>query len=290
MMKRFRFLTAIFLGPWTCGLPTASGAERVVALGAPVTETVFALGAGDQLVARDASSLFPEAALRLPDVGYFRTISAEGVLAMRPTLILAAQGTGPDAQVDLLERSGVRLVQVGARTSAESTLAMIAAVGRALRRESEAAALVATVQMQFAEAAARAAQSGRRPKVVVLMGASGGSGVLQAAFDGTAGSALIELAGGANPFRGYTGYKTISAEELLAADPDHVFIATRGGSAWGWSLGEPANPPDWLRSSRAAREGRLRSLDMTYYLVFGPRSGEAALALAEVLHPVRDAR
>lgn len=260
--------------------PLPAAAERIVTLGASVTETVFAIGAGDLVVARDASSLFPAAARALPDVGYFRTIGAEGVLALRPTLILAASGTGPDSQVSLLKNSGVPFVHLDAKPSADSTLAMIAAVGRATGCPAEAEALATRLRARFAEAAALSARSPRPPKVAILMGA----GALQVSFEGTAAHALIGLAGGVNPFTGHQGYKPAAAEELLAADPDFIFLATRDEDLAGPAFGEPAAAPGWLRATRAAQTGRLRTLNMTYYLVFGPRSGDAVLAFARAIH------
>ena len=260
----------------------ASAAERIVSLGGSVTETIFALGAGDLVVARDASSLIPEAVNALPDVGYFRTIGAEGVLAHKPTLIFAAQGTGPENQVAILKNSGVRFIHLEAKPSAESTLAMIAEVGAAVGRTQEAAALAEKLRTQFSAATALAKRSTRVPKVVVLMGA--GSGVYQAAFDGTAGAALIALAGGVNPFTGIAGYKPASAEELIVADPDFIFVGTRTGPALGTKFGELTSVPASLRGTRAAQTGRLRTFDMTYYLVFGPRSGQAVVDFAEAIH------
>jgi iron complex transport system substrate-binding protein len=261
----------------------ATAAERIVSLGGSVTETIFALGAGELVIARDASSLVPDAVNRLPDVGYFRTIGAEGVLAQKPTLIFAAQGTGPENQVTILKNSGIRFVHLEAKPSAASTFEMFRQVGEAVGRAKEAATLATRIQSRFDAAAALAKRSPTPPKVVVLMGA--GSGVYQAAFDDTAGDALVTLAGGVNPFRGIPGYKPVSAEELIAADPDFIFIGSRTGPARDAELAEPASVPDSLRGTRAARTGRLHQMDMAYYLVFGPRIGDAVVAFARAIHP-----
>ncbi|MFP3787446.1 ABC transporter substrate-binding protein, partial [Burkholderia sp. SIMBA_024] len=64
---------------------TAAAAERIVSIGGDVTEIAFALGAGDEIIARDSTSLQPEAVKPLPDVGYMRQLNAEGILALKPT-------------------------------------------------------------------------------------------------------------------------------------------------------------------------------------------------------------
>jgi iron complex transport system substrate-binding protein len=251
-------------------------AERIVCLGGAVTETVFALGAGDQVVARDTSSVFPPSVHRLPDVGYFRTIGAEGVLAQRPTLILAAQGTGPAPQVDLLKSSGVRFVHLDSRHSAEALLANVARLGEVLHHEDAAAALVEKLRAQLDTVRTRTAAS-EPPRVVFLM--SMNETATQAAYDGTAATALIALAGGVNPLTDLTGYKPLNAEALLALDADVILYGVNP------MMPQATRPPAWLQGTRAGRAGRIHALDLGYHLAFGPRLGDAVTEVAALLHP-----
>ncbi len=96
-------------------LPLAvSGAaqEKIVALGGDVTEIVYALGAEDALVARDSTSQWPQQATALPDVGYLRQLNAEGILAMRPTLVLASAQAQPSLALKQVGQSKVNVVTV----------------------------------------------------------------------------------------------------------------------------------------------------------------------------------
>lgn len=255
--------------------------ERIVSLGGAVTEIVFALGAGDQIVARDASSIFPAEVNRLPDVGYFRTIGAEGVLAQNPTLILAAQGTGPAAQVDILKNSGVAFVHLDARYSAETVLANFGRLGAILHREAEAATLAGKLRAQLDAVKARSASDAPAVRAVFLM--SMNETATQAAYDGTAADALIELAGGENPLAGLVGYKPLNAEALLALDPDVIFYGVN-------PVAPHHAPPAWIRKTRAGRAGRIHALDLGYHLSFGPRLGEAVTEVAALLRPGAPAR
>ena len=272
-------LFALFLA-----IPAASvrAADRIVSLGGSVTEIVFALGAGDLVVARDSSSVFPAAVRGLPDVGYFRTIGAEGVLAQKPTLVLAAQGTGPAPQVEILENSGVAFVHLDARHSADTVLANIARLGEVLRREPEAAVLAKRLRDQLAAVRERisASRSARPPRAVFLMSVS--ETATQAAYDGTAADALIELAGGENPLSGLAGYKPLNAEALVALDPDVIFYGVNPSAPH-------REPSTWIRGTRAGRAGRLHALDLGYHLSFGPRLGEAVGEVASLLHPAAPA-
>lgn len=278
----FRFLR--FAAGLLAGLALSSVAhaapQRIVTLGGAVTETVFALGAGDEIVARDMSSVYPKSAATLPDVGYFRTIGADGVLSQNPTLILAARGTGPESQVQVLEKSGVQLVRIDARPSVESTVAMITQLGAVLHREREAAQLIADLKAKLAavdqRVAAASSSSGKKPSVAFLIGM--GPGTVQAAGKETAADALIALAGGSNAFGDVSNYKSVSAESLLTGDPDVIL--------YGVNPAAPAHTvPAWVEQTRAGREKRVYPLDLGFHLVFGPRLGDAALEVSALLYP-----
>lgn len=277
-MPFLRLLLAFVIGHSSLAIGHSAPAapERIVSLGGAVTETVFALGAGDQVVARDTSSVFPPAVHRLPDVGYFRTVGAEGVLAQKPTLILAAQGTGPAPQVELLKNSGVTFVHLDARYSADTVLANVTRLGEVLRRENEAAALVEKLRGQLAAVHARTSDA-EPPRVIFLM--SMNETATQAAYDGTAATALITLAGGRNPLTGLNGYKPLNAEALLALDPDVILYGVNP------AMPQAVKPPDWLQGTRAGRAGRIHALDLGYHLSFGPRLGDAVAEVAALLHP-----
>ena len=98
-------------------------AARIVSLGSPVTELVYALGRGDSLVGRDSSSLFPEEALALPDVGYHRQLSAEGVLSLAPSLVLATAHAGPPEAIEQLRAAGVTVLLLPEEATAEGARA-----------------------------------------------------------------------------------------------------------------------------------------------------------------------
>ncbi|RRJ94520.1 ABC transporter substrate-binding protein [Opitutaceae bacterium TAV4] len=285
-----RLLTGA-LGPLVCVVaftdPDASAIttdakppRRIVTLGAAVTETVYALGAGDEIVARDTSSTHPKEAQALPDAGYFRTIEAARILAQKPTLVLAAGGTGPDSQVALLEQSGVELVHLDERPSVDATVSMITRIGVVLHLEAEASRLVAALKTKLTtvrkRSTAAAAATGRTPRVAFLI--SMGPTTVQAAGFGTAADEVITLAGGANVFGDARNYKVVSAEALRARDPDVIFYAITS------DVPAPLIP-SWVSQTRAGREGRVQPLDLGFHLMFGPHLGEAVEAVSLLLFP-----
>ena len=137
---RLRLLSLPFiLSLSACLLPlktlaaSPSAAERIVTIGGDVTEIAYALGAGDEIVARDSTSLQPQAVQKLPDVGYMRMLNAEGILAMKPTMLLVSELAQPSLVLKQVADSGVNVVTVPGQTTPESVTAKISAVAAALQ-------------------------------------------------------------------------------------------------------------------------------------------------------------
>ena len=87
-------------------------ATRIVSVGGAITEIIYALGEQDRLVARDVTSNFPAQARELPDVGYIRRLSPEGILSVNPDLIIAQEGAGPPETIELLNEAQIPMVEI----------------------------------------------------------------------------------------------------------------------------------------------------------------------------------
>lgn len=254
---------------------TVTPTARVVSLGGPVTELVYALGRGEALVGRDTSSLFPEEALRLPDVGYHRQLSAEGVLSLAPTLVLATAHAGPPEAVDQLRTAGVTVLLLPEEATVAGARARTLAAGEALGEQ------------QAAEALARRLDAGLQaltpltsaPKVMFVY-ARGGAG-MEVAGQETAADEMIRLVGAANAVTGYTGYKPLTPEAAIAAAPDVVLMTTRGVASAGGETALWENPA--LAATPAGQARRLIVMDDLLLLGFGPRLPEAAAELQDAL-------
>jgi len=258
----------------------AAAGPRVVALGGAVAETVYALGADSLLVARDASAVYPRDVLRLPSVGYFRQLGAEGVLSAAPTLILADPEAGPPAVLDQLAAAGAEVVRLPGGPTPEDAAGQIRAVAAALGREATGEALVDTLEAQLAEAAALVARAGTRPRVLFVLGQGGGTVSLSGT--GTQADAFIRLAGGENAFGTVEGYKPMTPEALVEAAPDVVFMLGRTAEAVGGAEAFAQQPA--LAATPAAQNGRIVVLP-DHALNFGPGLGAHVLDFVRTLHP-----
>jgi iron complex transport system substrate-binding protein len=253
----------------------APGKRRIITVGGAVTETVFALGAGDEVVAVDTSSVYPDGALRLPQVGYQRLLSAEGMLALSPDLVIASDEAGPATTIEQLRSANVRVERMPNAKTPEEAAARITAIGAALGRP--ASALADRVRRDSASALARTSRDGPR---FVFVYARGG-GVLMVGGRDTGGSMMVELAGGRNAAGEIRGYKPLSAEVLIDAAPDVIVIPSRGLESLGGMAGMLALPG--VAATPAGRDGRIVAFDDLLLLGFGPRLPEAIDELARKL-------
>jgi iron complex transport system substrate-binding protein len=256
--------------------------SRLVVVGGALLETVFALGEGGRVVARDSTGLYPPEAASLPDVGYMRALSPEGVLAQNPSALLIAEGSGPPEALAVLEHGSVPAIEVPESFSPAGVIAKVRHVGAALGVSDKAEALIATLEAQMGEAEAltRDIPEAERQKVLFVISAADGR--IRAAGSGTAGGSIIGLAGGINPLADTQGYQTLTDEAILAAAPDAVVMMSNGGLG-DFSADLAANTA--LAQSPAIRNGRILKFDGAMLLGFGPRTPEAIHALAAALYP-----
>lgn len=266
-------------------LATAAGADpaqRVVSIGGSITEIVYELGQQHRLIARDTTSTHPEPALDLPDVGYVRALSPEGVLSMNPGLVLAEADTGPPETLDVLREARIPLVLIPDAPTGAGILAKIRAVGAALEAETEAEALARKVAAQLDRARSRSAAIPDDARLRVLFVLSGQGGRLLAAGQGNAAAAVIEMAGATNALDGFDGFKQVSDEAIIAAAPDAILMMTRGGVVMvedSEILTMPA-----IAATPAGIEGRVIRMNGQYLLGFGPRTAQAVEDLTDALY------
>ena len=253
--------------------------SRVVAIGGAVTEIVFALGEEKHLVARDSTGTYPEAAKALPDVGYMRALSPEGVLSVDPTGIIALQGSGPKESVDVLKKASVPYVEVPETYDNEGILERIRVVGKALGVEDKAAALAAETQAKLKAAEARTAGIDRKKRVLFILSMQGGK--IMAAGAHTGADGIVTLAGAANAIEGFSGYKQLSDEAIVTAAPDVILMMDHAGPGVSDDdlFGNAA-----ISQTPAGQARRVIRMDGGYLLGYGPRTADAISDLSKALY------
>ena len=262
---------------------TIQSAERIVTLNGDVTEVVFALGFGHHVIAVDISSSYPDSVKNLPKVSNQRRLSAEGILSLNPTLVIGTEHAGPPEVVEQLRQSGIPLVLVPDPTTLESPMKKIQMVGQALGIPEKGTSLATRVKLSITQAQRVVDESNSHPRVLFLY--LRGNQVQLAAGDGTHPHVLIEAAGARNAGEesGIRGYKPLTPEALVTANPDILLVPERGLESVGGMDGLLQIPG--IAQTKAGRSGRVVSFDDLYLLGMGPRTGKLLVDLVRAFHP-----
>ena len=271
--------------PGASGAPGAAAAKadsnRIVVVGGPLTEIVYALGAGDKVVAVDLTSVYPPEAAQKPKVGYQRTLAAEAILSQKPGLILLASEAGPPAAIEQLQSTGLAVHVIPSEDSLPGVEKKIRGVAKVLGVVDAGEALVKKLNTEAEASRALLSSAKTKPKVVFIYSRS--PGALMVAGRNTPADALIAAAGGENPIQGYEGFKPLTAESLTAAAPDVLLVPDHSMESLGGAAGVIGQPGAAL--TPAGKNGKVVTMEDALVIGFGPRSGAAIGALARKIHP-----
>ena len=263
----------------------ASPERRVVSVGGALTEILFILEADSELVGVDSTSIYPSSAQGFPNVGYARQLSAEGVLSLRPSHVLATEEAGPLAVLKQIAAAGVRMITLPAKHQYAGLRQRVLGVGRVLERN-EAAQMIleqldSTWDQVQRQVTAQTRASSLRPVRVMFVLAQSPAQMLVAGAS-TAAQAMLSYAGVANAAQGFRGYKPLTPEGMIAAQPDYVLVTEQGlGAAGGL---EAILKLPGLAQTPAGRSQAVIAMDALRLLGFGPRMPEAVLALHQAFH------
>jgi iron complex transport system substrate-binding protein len=259
---------------------TVHDRSRIITVGGSITETVYALGAGDLVIAVDASSTYPADIQKLPRVPYKRNLTAEGLLSLNPSLILAADDVEPVVVIEQLREAGVDVVLVKDGLDIERVSEKLAFIGKVLDKKEEADALIRENRTRYEESQADLQKLSAKPKVMFVLSQQGPSSFMIAGLE-TEAEAIIRHAGGVNAFQDFKGYKPVTTEALALANPDVILFMDSRREALPDDLSEVPG----LNLTKAARNNRVISMEGNLLLGFGPRFGEAVQELMQHLHP-----
>lgn len=290
MMRRPAALIALCAG-LLLSTSTLAGElpQRWVSAGGALSEWISALGGEQRLVGVDTTSQHPESLKALPSIGYQRQLSAEGILSLRPDVLVGTEEMGPPPVLAQIRKAGVRVELFSSKAELAAVDENLKHLGALLGSEQQAATLASDYhrQLQGLQDKIKQAQASQKaPGVLLLVGHAGAKPLI--AGLGTSGDWLLRQAGARN-LADHQGYKNFSVEALAALDPDVVVFSDRaltGEAALQALIKE--NPA--LAGSRAVRDKRLLSLDPTLLVGgLGPRLPATLHELAASFYPAAKA-
>ncbi|WP_460354074.1 MULTISPECIES: heme/hemin ABC transporter substrate-binding protein [unclassified Pseudomonas] len=259
--------------------------QRWVSAGGALSEWVSVLGGESKLVGVDTTSQHPQSLKKLPSIGYQRSLSAEGILSLRPDILIGTEEMGPPSVIAQVKNAKVHVELFSAQPDLPTLEKNITHLGQLLGAQAQAAQLLESYQQQLTAQKARVAElqaKRKTPGVLVLIGHAGGKPLI--AGKDTAADWLLQRAGGHN-LATHTGYKPFSVESLAGLDPEVLVFADRAltGEAAKAALFKE-NPI--LNSSRAAKAGRGLELDPTLLVGgLGPRLPAVLKSLSDGFYP-----
>jgi iron complex transport system substrate-binding protein len=254
--------------------------SRIVSIGGAVIEILYALGLEQRIVAVDTTGSYPPTAKSKPNVGYMRALSAEGVLSLAPTLILAIEGSGPPDVVEVLAKASVPFVLVPEARDPDAIARKIRFVADAAGVPTEGEKLARAVMEDFAALADARKRIRERRKALFVLAMGNGAPIIGGGD--TSASAIFDLAGADNAFSAIKGFKPAADEAAVAANPEAIVIMAERDHAL---TADAVFSMPAFAGTAAAKSRRLVSMPGSYLLNFGPRAAHAARDLSAALYP-----
>lgn len=255
-------------------------ANRVVSVSKQINEYIYAIGAEDNLVAVDLSSVYPPAIRKLPTVGYHRALSAEGIISMKPTLFLTDGNVGPESVLGQLRKVGVPVLVMEPGGTQDSAQLLLERVGRYFGRERQADSVLARWRTDMASVVADTAPTSHPPRVLLVHFGQLINNYL-AVNRGSPADQMIRWAGGVNAIDSVGGMTRLTPELIARAAPDVIIATDLGFDRFG-SADRFATLPG-VALTPAGKAGRIHRVEETEVMYFGPRTPATVRKLQAML-------
>lgn len=269
MMKKI----AIGLMALACAF-SAQAAERIVVAGGSLTELIYAIGAGSRVVGVDETTSYPPETQALPHIGYWKQLSSEGILSLRPDSFITWQDAGPQLVFDQLRTQKVNVLTLPrVPATVEQMYANIHTLAKNLHADERGNQLVNSLRQRL-DAVAQSSAGKPAPIKAMFILSAGGSAP-QVAGKGSVADAIMTLAGAQNVAQ-HPQYRSYSAEALIAANPEVIVVTSQMVDGDINRLSAIAG----ITRTAAWKNQRIVMLDQALILGMGPRVADAV----ETLH------
>ncbi len=257
--------------------------SRIVSIGTAITETIYALGAGERVVGVDNSSReYIAGAKNLPTVGARNALNAEGILSLKPTLVILGADSAPPQIFDQLRNAGIAVLTLTPDYKIETVKSKVLTIAKAIGMDAKAAEINNEIDNKMSEVNKMLANVNEKPKVMFVgRGPNMPNATMSGA--GTTIYEMIKLGGGTNPFTDFTGFREMTDESVVAAQPDIILMTEKSFERSGGVDGVLKFPGVAL--TPAGKNKRIVAVSDMYFQGFGPGVGTAVRELAVKFHP-----
>ena len=258
----------------------SSEAFRLVSIGGALTEMIYLLDSSKALVGVDTTSQYPDAVKKLPNVGYARSLSSEGILALKPTQVIAIEDAGPPVVLRQIANAGIPLTVLQSNLRFDGVLDRINKIGGLIDKAQGAKELIQNLNLEWTKTQKQLAAI-QLKKTDVLFILSQNPTQVMVSGTKTSADAMISYAGANNAISGFSGYKPLTPEAMIAANPDVILMTDQGIEALGGMDGVLRFPG--INKTTAGKQKKIISLEAMYMLRFGPRMPLAVRELNRLL-------
>jgi iron complex transport system substrate-binding protein len=266
-------------------------------VGGSLTEIIYALNLQEHLIAIDTTSTYPMATKKLPSVGYARTLSLEGVLSMRPQLLLVTEDAGPPQVLRQISHAGVQVKVLKADHRYEGLIDRIRAIGFLLGAEGQAERLIKEINHEWQryqqdmshgmivknENLNKKEVPSQQLKAMFIMAHSPQQ--IMVAGHSTSAHAIMNYLHLDNAFKTVQGYKPLTPESVIAGKANIILLTDQGLQAQGGMQGILRLPG--VIQIPAARHRQIYSREANHLLGFGPRLPSMLHSLAKEIHAIK---
>ncbi len=290
-MKKILFICIAAFAVVSCGRFGNSEVDgkkdlRIVCLSKHLTEMVFALGKGHDIVAVDLSSTYPDSAKLLKTVGYHRALSPESIIAMNPDLVIHSNDIGPENVLPQITKAGLNVKAFGGANTIDSAKILLKQLGKFFGEEAKADSICKKMDADIAAAtdSLKAMALKDTPNVMIIhFGRANNIYFVMSGRKGV-GDKMINLAGGKVTVYDGKGARQISAEAVATANPD-IIIATDYGYDQMGSMEKFITDVPGIALTNAGKNKRIVRFEEHDLIYFGPRTSENIIKLMKLLHP-----
>jgi len=258
---------------------------RIVCLSKQLTEYVFALGKGHNIVAVDLSSTYPDSAKLLKTVGYHRALAPEPIIAMKPDLVIHSNDIGPENVLPQITKAGLNIKTFGGANTIDSAKLLLKELGKFFGEETKADSLVKVLDAGVARAADTLKAWGIKDSLKVMIihfGLRNNNYFVMSGRNGV-GDKMIHLAGCTPATYDGKGAREMSAEAVALANPD-IIIATDFGYDRMGSMDKFISSVPGVSLTNAGKNKRIVRFEEHDLIYFGPRTGDNVIKLINLLH------
>ncbi len=260
---------------------------RIVSVSKQLTEMVFALGKGYNIVARDLTSNYPDSAKLLSTVGYHRLLSTEGIISVNPDIVIHSNDVGPETVLPQLEKAGVKIKAFGGANTYDSAKIVLHQLGTFLGVAGAADSIVKKMDADMAEVYAAEKLVTDTPSVMIIQYGQANNNFFVMSGRKGAPDKMIAFAGGKPAMYDAKGARQISAEAVAEANPDIIIATDYGFDKMGGA--EKFKEVPGVALTNAAKNNRIYRFEEHDLVYFGPRTAANVLKLMELFHPVTNA-